>query len=454
MRWLFLATFFASLLSALEAGPRILFVRGGPGTGGFLEGGDDDQLADITDYSTRGGNHGWGELADWLRDNDFELEQTAEGPANDNTPVLFADMDLTATDVIVLGSNNADYESKHVDAIEAWVKAGGGLLVISDANFGRDWGDAPDSDQQFLDRFGWVMNQDQGTYALQRSANDFLEPRHPILDSVESFDGEGVSPIMVTSDPVPGVLTTIVSRAKGNTRINNRYSQGSSRAVNASEGALVVAEVGEGRVVGHFDRNTFFNRNGAGTDLHRLDNRTYALNLFRWLAFGGGGLEATIDEPIEREITLPASEPTITLKTTVTLFGKKLGIFDPPTYEWSLLEGAGSVDFSNTSRSITSVRFGSPGSYRFQIQAAYRGREASQALEVSVSFASLGGLVEAFGTANPVGLVEWVELDGNPTLQLTYPRSAETTLGFVLEESPDLVDWLPLTISPSSSVVD
>src|SRR5207302_9000318 len=45
-----------------------------------------------------------------------------------------------------------------------------------------------------------------------------------------------------------------------------------------------VAEAGLGRVAIHFDRNTFFNANGAGTSLHRFDNARYAKNLFEWLA--------------------------------------------------------------------------------------------------------------------------------------------------------------------------
>jgi len=43
-------------------------------------------------------------------------------------------------------------------------------------------------------------------------------------------------------------------------------------------------KVDAGRIAGHFDRNTFFNTNGAGTDITRFDNLQYALNLFAWLA--------------------------------------------------------------------------------------------------------------------------------------------------------------------------
>ena len=50
------------------------------------------------------------------------------------------------------------------------------------------------------------------------------------------------------------------------------------------DAALVAVEVGRGRVVGHFDRNTFFNDGGAGTSLSRFDNARLARSIFGWLA--------------------------------------------------------------------------------------------------------------------------------------------------------------------------
>jgi hypothetical protein len=47
---------------------------------------------------------------------------------------------------------------------------------------------------------------------------------------------------------------------------------------------LVLINSGRGRVVAYFDRNTFFNANGAGTDINRLDNKQLALNLFNWVS--------------------------------------------------------------------------------------------------------------------------------------------------------------------------
>ena len=186
--------------------------------------------------------------------------------------------------MLLFGSNNAACSTASIDAVEKWIREdGGSALFLSDANFGGSWPDAPDSDQPFLDRFGLVVNQDQGTYVLNRSGGDFPNPNHPVLTDVDSFDGEGVSPFVLGTMPVPaGTTITRLAVAKGNTR-NNDGNPGSSRAVTANDASLVAVEAGYGRVIGHFDRNTFFNLNGAGTNLTRFDNTTLGLNLVGWL---------------------------------------------------------------------------------------------------------------------------------------------------------------------------
>jgi hypothetical protein len=283
---------------------RILFVRGADRSGGFLEAGNDtqrtEQLADIFNASTSGGNHGWAQLRLALEGAGYVVEQIIETAENESgpsegLPILFEAMDLSNYAVLVLGSNNAVYDSTSIDAIEQFIRQGGGALFISDANFGGDWSDAPASDQQFLDRFGLIMNQDQGTYVLRRSDDDFLQSDHPILNGIDAFDGEGVSPI------VADAAGQVVVRALGNTRVNippfGGNNQGQSRPTTLMDGALTILNPDAGRIAGHFDRNTFFNSNGAGTDITRFDNRQYALNLFAWLA----GNDAVFEDRFEED---------------------------------------------------------------------------------------------------------------------------------------------------------
>jgi len=89
-------------------------------------------------------------------------------------------------------------------------------------------------------------------------------------------------------------------RVRGNLRQNNRSRggcQGTLRRSGNRDAALVTATSGKGRVVGHYDRNTFFNQNGAGTNINRFDNKKYALNLFNWL-LGSNPEAAATEQPI------------------------------------------------------------------------------------------------------------------------------------------------------------
>lgn len=276
--------------------PRVLFLRGADRSGGFLEAGDDAgrtaQLADVDDFTSGAVNRGWGELRATLESEGFVVEQaketaeTASGPAQ-GQPIPLAGLPLGGYAALVFGSNNATYAAPAVNAVEAYVRAGGAALFVSDANFGGDWADAPDSDQAFLDRFGLRINQDSGTYAISRAGGEFLLPDHPVFAGVNAFDGEGVSPAVLLSPP-SGVAHVLLARAEGTTRANappfGAQNQGALRVVAANDAALVLGSAGTGRFAVHFDRNTFFNAGGAGTDLTRLDNRRYAVNLFDWLS--------------------------------------------------------------------------------------------------------------------------------------------------------------------------
>lgn len=290
----------------VQSVPKVLFVRGGLGTAGFIvpQYGD-DHLADINDTSEVANNHGWGSFADALRDEGFVVEQVTEGTGGgEGSPVDLASLDLAAYDVIVLGSNNAVYPASAVDATESWVLAGGGLLTISDADFGDDWPDASNSDQQFLDRFGLIMNQDHGTYSLQRADGDFDggAPDHPLLAGVDAFDGEGVTPMTIGSLPA-GVTAEVVVPIPPNEDLRRNDSTsgpGSLEFPQPTDGAIVAAFAGAGRVAGFFDRNTFFNVNGKGSDITRFDNGQLARNLINWLANREG--DGPVDPPANENL--------------------------------------------------------------------------------------------------------------------------------------------------------
>ena len=254
---------------------RILFIRGASGTGGFVEGGTDDHLCDIGDTSTEFYNHGYGQLAGLLLEDGFAVEQLIE-------PIAPANVLLSTYAVVVFGSNNAPYTANDADALVRYVEAGGGALFSSDGNWGTFWDKAPRSDQTFLTPFGLIINQDGGGLVTLTPA-DFLVPSHPILRGVEAFEGEGTSPCSLSHDPAALATPLQLAPTKGVVR-RNTAPEGPVEPSTPDDASLTVVEYGRGRVACHFDRNTFFNENGAGTSLTRVSNRTYARNLFAWLA--------------------------------------------------------------------------------------------------------------------------------------------------------------------------
>ncbi len=285
MRTIILSLLIGSITLAQD---RVLFIRGGDGTGGVVEATNraerTEQLADIINTSESRGNHGWATLAKTLGANGFELEQALEGPEEKPAPIELDKQNLSHYAIIVFGSNNATYTDAQVDAFWKYIRAGGSALFISDANFGNTWQAAPNSDQKLLARSGVIVNQDHGTYTVERGKADYIAPDHPILKNVGKFDGEGVSPVQMPEKAPDGFTVTQIARAKGKTRINDGSKQGTERDVTPRDSSLLVIEHGHGRVACHFDRNTFFNVNGAGTSIERHDNKRYAINLFGWLA--------------------------------------------------------------------------------------------------------------------------------------------------------------------------
>lgn len=259
----------------------ILFIHGGSMTGGFVEGGADEHLSSIHDESTGEYNHGYGQLRAFLERDGFVVEQLEEGPASDNRPVDLSVMSRYA--IVVFGSNNATYSAADADALARYVRDGGGALFISDGNWGSFWDKAPNSDQTFLTQFGLVMNQDGGGQ-ITLVGPDLLVPDHPIFEGVDlGFEGHGVSPCTLTYDPAQ--LATPVRLAVAKDVVHrNTAPDGPIEPATADDGSLIVVEYGAGRVACHFDRNTFFNENGAGVSLVSASNTAYARNLFAWLA--------------------------------------------------------------------------------------------------------------------------------------------------------------------------
>lgn len=275
-------------------GRSVLFIRGANGSGGATEGGTTqqrtEQLSDIGNSSTSGGNHGYGTLRALLAGDGFQVSQLIE---SSSTITLST---LQAHRVVVFGSNNKVYSAAEVKAFHDYVDRGGSALFISDANWGLTWEAAPASDNQFLGRYGAQVYQDSGQVPLMSRSEQgrYLLAGHPALSGpdgagnksdVNRYNGEGVSLFRITSGSNGYQAVALVSATGLQKRLNDSSGKaGALQSAGSGDAAMIFVEKGNARILGHFDRNTFFNLNGAGTDISKLDNAQLALNIFRYLA--------------------------------------------------------------------------------------------------------------------------------------------------------------------------
>ncbi len=209
------------------------------------------------------GGKGFSQFAQALRDVGLEPVE-----ALDTTVTLDA-ATLAQYHVVIFSSNNRRFTAAEQNAVVAFVNAGGGILLFSDSGFGFEEGRASDND--IAQHFNLLIHHDNygGVYTISQ----YTQP-HFITDGI-TFKGEGVSMVRVLGAPA----VQLAECQGGAKKLHD-----DDGPIQASDSVLAVAEVGLGRVAVTFDRNTFFNPPGAGTNITEVNNRQYAKNLVVWLA--------------------------------------------------------------------------------------------------------------------------------------------------------------------------
>lgn len=210
----------------------------------------------------------------------FEIRQAYDAD------VFFTDEYLAPWDVLILGSNQRRFSQAEAEAVQRWVNGGGGLVAWSDSAFGGHYGKVGldntagrDSDNDLTRQFGMVFLTDNGggNYLVtEYEEAHFLNAKN--AHGGVRYRGEGVSPVRITP-PARMLAKLQESGLKGKLTVNEIDSPFNPH----TDAALAVAHVGEGRVVGTFDRNTFWNA-GEGTRLSHENNREFAQRLILWAA--------------------------------------------------------------------------------------------------------------------------------------------------------------------------
>lgn len=275
---------------------RVLYLYGAVDADGDLRG-EDGYDGDPFHQMRLGdsGPLGMSKLAAAIRELGVDLEERYDGS------LIFDAEALGAYDVLWLGSSQRRVTDAERRAVGAWVRDGGGIVAYSDSALGGDYRlvgvdntTGADARNRLLSGFGLQFFTDQGASGGDNLVTDWRVDHY--LNTVDGrprqlrFRGEGTSPIRIdpdwperrAGDRVYQVARHQHGGAGGPVTVDGGYDP-------KRDCAVCVAEVGDGRVVATFDRNTFWNA-GTGTDITEHDNRRYAQKL---VAFAAGREDLT-----------------------------------------------------------------------------------------------------------------------------------------------------------------
>lgn len=185
---------------------------------------------------------------------------------------------LDSYDVVVFGLHQKIWSAAEKLALDAWLKAGGGMFIYSDSASGGSFsvvGAQNDTGQMvtnnLISDYGMQVTVDQadGTFdfpAVATASN--------VLVAGQRLEGEGVSPVAVSTNSNIEILVPFTR--------NPRFEQGIT-INNPSYAALALRTLEKGHVMVMFDRQPMWN-NGPGSDIEEQDNTEVLRRVINFLA--------------------------------------------------------------------------------------------------------------------------------------------------------------------------
>ncbi|MBT0586297.1 DUF4350 domain-containing protein [Alteromonas oceanisediminis] len=304
---------------------------------------------------------------------------------------------LSDFDVIILASNQRRFASAEAKAVENWVRNGGGLIVWSDSAFGGHWKyvgveneSGRLSDNDISEQFGMYFLTDNGAgnYLVTNFTQEHFLNNFNAKGGVR-IRGEGIS--LVRTSP-PAIILAMLENGGLNGKI--RVNEIDAPYQKDRDSVLSILEYHQGRVIGLFDRNMFWN-GGAGTRITHVDHIEFSQRLILWAA-NKENLDIALftdDKSQSFKHNVPPSVvpsyDSIVDRNEAVLRAKINydGVPNPfPEVEWSLLDGPFDVKFDNDNRftSEVYVTFGGPGKYTFTVTVNDGDLEVVEYLDVSV----------------------------------------------------------------------
>ncbi|MGF1449561.1 MAG: hypothetical protein ACFB20_09105 [Opitutales bacterium] len=358
-----------SALQPLSAKPRILYLYGDVAADGSTPSGEQKPFHQMRLNDS--GARGMSQFREAIEAAGFQVDE-----AYDAEVVIDAAL-LEPLSVLVLASNQRRFGKAEAVALHKWVEGGGGVIAWSDSAFGGHFRQVGlgntvgrDSDNDLMTQFGMYFMTDNGggNYLIVEYAEDHFLNGNDKTGGVR-FRGEGVSPVRVSA---PARL--LAPMQHGGLGGGLRLNKVDGKLDPTRDAALAIAEVGEGRVVGVFDRNLFWNA-GEGTRLSHSDNREFTQRLMLWTAgiedegkvdrtaaTGGGKNDPPQVQVTHSMVELQGEGTGIELVATVT--DDDTDQRDPEV-SWNVQKGPDGHRFENDNPNGPRIRLlvGQPGTY-------------------------------------------------------------------------------------------
>jgi len=272
MRILLLISLFAATLAVSQVhAASVAYIHGRVADNGeILEEGEgnafDPMLLDDT------GNKGISEFRDLVR-------------AQGHTITAFRDKDtllndgfLDNYDAIVFGLHQKIWSGAEKAALDSWLRAGGGMFIYSDSASGGSFrivGAQNNVGQMvtnnLIAQYGMQVTVDQADGTFDFPA---VSMQSNVLLPGQRIEGEGVSPVAVSSNPDIEILVPFTR--------SPRFEQGITIS-NPSYAALALRRLDQGHVAVMFDRQPMWN-NGPGSDIEEQDNKEILRRVINFLA--------------------------------------------------------------------------------------------------------------------------------------------------------------------------
>lgn len=273
---------------------------------------------------------------------------------------------LNQFDAVIFGLHQKVWSTSDKNNLDAWIKAGGNILMYSDSAAGGRFSIVGAQNtvgqravNNVISQYGLEVTVDQadGTKAYRAGPG----ASHPIVAGRPVFEGEGVSPVAVAPDSGAQILIPYVNnadfRVSGNANVNKRQNL---TIANPSFAALVLKPLGEGNIIVSFDRQPMWN-NGPGSGITKRDNQEILRRIVNFMVADG----TNTSQPIT---VSAATELLIGEAGSATLDGTISG--SVTTSSWTKVSGPGSVSFASASSVDTTATFSLPGVYELMLTAS------------------------------------------------------------------------------------